>query len=86
MQIGIPSSIGRNRDIPICTRRILDPTKILVGSGIILEMSASMILGATDMNSLNIVFKWDLFYKKIEIVKKKSSKPLQKVNFCFQSF
>ena len=50
----IPISTRTNQDIQICTRRILDPTKLSVGFRILLNLKLSTILDITELKNMKI--------------------------------
>jgi hypothetical protein len=50
----IPISTKTNQDIQICTRRILDPTKLSVGFRILLNLKLSTILDITELKNMKI--------------------------------
>jgi hypothetical protein len=52
--IRIPISTRTNQDIQICTRRILDPTKLPVGFRILLNLKLSAILDITELKNIKI--------------------------------
>ena len=68
VQIRIPISTRTNQDIQICTRRILDPTKLSVGFRILLNLKLSTILDTTELKNIKTCKICEIWNKSCAII------------------